>query len=79
MKDKLKLNEGESLNFVRATKGPIAGEDLNEYSIVDAKGNIVGNVVHRDHSYSCGDRRTQSVCQTDAEGNVLVNRGWTGD
>ena len=80
MKEKLVLKEGESLKFeTSSSKGFMAEEDINEYSVVDAQGNIVGKVVHRDHTAVKGFRRTQSVRQTDAEGKVVVDVGWSGD
>ncbi|MEE1922701.1 hypothetical protein V0R50_10640 [Pseudomonas sp. 148P] len=80
MENRVKLNAGESLKFVSCqSKGFMAEEDINEYSVIDAQGNIVGKVVHRDHTAVNGFRRTQSVLQTDADGKVVVDVGWSGD
>lgn len=80
MENRVKLNAGESLKFVSSqSKGFMAEEDINEYSVVDAQGNIVGKVVHRSHTAVRGFRKTQSVLQTDADGKVVVDVGWSGD
>jgi len=77
MKDKVKLKEGESLRHEQSTsKGFMAEEDINEYSIVNEQGQVVGSVVHHDHTAVRGGRRTQSVRQTDSSGNVIVNESW---
>lgn len=74
MKDKVKLKDGETLKFVGSeSKGFMAEEDINEYSVLDSQGQVVGKVIHRDHTAVKGFRRTQSVYQTDAEGKVIVD------
>lgn len=79
MKNRVKLKDGESLKFVSSSsKGFMAEEDINHYSVVDAQGQVVGAVVHHDHTAVKGFRRTQSVRQTDASGAVIVDETWTG-
>ncbi|MEA5670507.1 hypothetical protein VA602_04055 [Pseudomonas sp. MH2] len=80
MQSRVKLNAGESLKFISShSKGFIAEEDITEYSVVDSQGQIVGAVVHRDHTAVNGFRRSQSVRQTDINGKVIVDESWTGD
>lgn len=78
-KTKVKLQDGEQLQRTRsATKGFMGEEDVNEYLIVNAKGETVGTVVHTDHTAVKGFRRTQTVRQVDSSGNVVTDERWTG-
>lgn len=78
--DKVKLKEGETLKRERSySTGFMSEEDINEYAVLDARGTVVGKVVHTDHTAVRGFRRTQTVHQTDAEGRVLTDERWTGD
>lgn len=75
--DKVKLNDGETLKHVSSrSKGPLAEEDITEYSVLNSDGQIVGKVVHKDHTAIKGFRRTQSVYQTDSGQKVIVNENW---
>lgn len=79
MKDKVKLNPGEELKFESSrSKGFMAEEDINEYSVVNAAGQVVGQVIHTDHTAVRGFRRTQTVRQTDVNGKVIVDEHWEG-
>ncbi|PIB56170.1 hypothetical protein [Pseudomonas sp. 2995-1] len=76
---KLKLNDGETLKHVSSrSKGSMAQEDITEWSVLNSSGEVVGTVIHNDHTALNGFRRTQSVRQTDSQNNVLVDESWTG-
>lgn len=77
MKDKLKLNPGETLQQVGfRNKGSMAQTDIETLSILNADGVVVGNVVYTDHTDLKTSRRKQHVCQTDIEGKVIVDERW---
>lgn len=77
MKEKLILNSGEELVLEsRKSKGTMAQTDIEHYSIVNANGVVVGNVLYEDHTSLNGFRRTQTIIQTDLNGNVLVRASW---
>jgi hypothetical protein len=79
LKDKVKLNPGEELKFESShSKGFMAEEDINEYSVVNSEGLVVGKVKHTDHTAVRGFRRTQTVRQTDLNGTVIVDEHWEG-
>lgn len=78
-KSKLKLKDGETLKHVSShSKGSMAQEDITEWSVLNPSGEIVGKVIHKDHTSLNGFRRTQSVRQTDIQNNVLVDESWVG-
>jgi hypothetical protein len=56
----------------------MAEEDINEYSVVNADGQVVGKVIHTDHTAVKGFRRTRTVRQTDINGKVIVDEHWEG-
>jgi hypothetical protein len=75
---KVKLNEGETLKHESSrSKGSMAQEDITEYSVLNSDGQIVGTVVHKDHTAIKGFRRTQSVYQTDSDRKVIVDESWS--
>ena len=77
MQDKLKLNPGDKLKFTHSkSKGSMAETDIDYYSIINSNGEVVGEVVHEDHTSLNGFRRTQHVRQTDMNGNVIVREAW---
>ncbi|MBF6651035.1 hypothetical protein [Methylobacter sp. BlB1] len=77
MKEKLKLNSGETLKQEsHRSKGTMAETDIWTYSILDSNGNKVGSVVHTDHTSIKGFNRTQSVEQRDSDGKVIVDVSW---
>lgn len=77
LKDKVKLNPGEELKFESSqSKGFMGEEDINEYSVLDSEGRVVGKVTHTDHTAVRGFKRTQTVRQTDSTGNVIVDDRW---
>jgi len=77
-RSKVKLNDGETLKHVSSrSKGPLAEEDITEYSILNSEGQVVGTVIHKDHQAIKGSRRTQSVYQTDTSHKVIVEENWT--
>jgi hypothetical protein len=73
-KDKVKLSAGEELKFENShSKGFMGEEDINEYSVLDSEGRVVGKVTHTDHTAVRGFKRTQTVRQTDSSGKVIVD------
>lgn len=79
-RSKVKLNQGEELKREKSySKGFMAEEDISEYSVLNSEGQVVGSVIHRDHTAVKGFRRTQTVRQTDSNGKVIVDEHWTGD
>lgn len=77
MEEKLKLNQGETLKLIKSgSEGFMAETDVNEYSILNTAGEIVGSVVYTDHTAVRGFRRTQTVVQKDMHGKVIVNERW---
>lgn len=79
LKDKVKLNPSEELKFESSrSTGFMAEEDINEYSVVNADGQVVGQVTHTDHTAVRGFRRTQTLRQTDVNGKVIVEEHWEG-
>lgn len=75
--ERLKLQEGESLRFDNShSKGSLAQEDIDTYSIVNLNGEIVGSVVLRDHTAINGFARTISVTQKDIAGKTIVDESW---
>ena len=79
-RDKVKLKDGEQLKYESSqTKGFMSEEDVNVYAVLDAAGKVVGKVIHTDHTAVKGFRRTQTVRQSDIDGQVLVDERWFGD
>ncbi len=77
MKEKLKLNQGETLNLVKSrSEGFMAETDVDDYEIVNAAGEVVGSVTYTNHTAVKGFRVTQSVVQKDANGKVIVDTRW---
>ncbi len=77
MESKLKLNEGDTLKQTdHRMKGPMQETDIWTYSILNKDGEVVGSVVHTDHTAIKGFRRTQTVEQKDSLGNVIVSTSW---
>jgi len=73
LKEKLKLNSGETLKQEsHRSKGTMAETDIWTYSILDSNGNKVGSVVHTDHASIKGFNRTQPVEQRDSDGKVIA-------
>lgn len=77
MKTKIKLNSGEILRHDgHRSKGTMAQTDIDSYSILNENGQIVGKVVHEDHTPLDGRSRTQHVTQTDINGKIIVQESW---
>jgi hypothetical protein len=77
MRDKLKLNEGDTLKQEsHRSKGSMAEMDIYTYSIMNSDGEIIGAVKHTDHTAIRGFRRTQTLEQKDASGNIVVDEAW---
>lgn len=75
-KQKLKLEEGETLRLDRAReRGHLGQEEVESYSVIDRKGEVVGSVEHTNHTAVNGFRRTESVVQRKA-GVTLVDERW---
>ncbi len=77
MKEKLKINQGETLALVKSkSEGFMAETDVDEYEIVNTSGEIVGSVVYKNHTAVKGFRVTQSVIQKDVNGKTIVDIRW---
>lgn len=77
MRTKIKLNEGEELNLeFSRSKGSMAETDIDNYSVINQTGEIVGSVEHTDHTSLNGFKRTQHVIQKDKSGNIIVELSW---
>ncbi len=77
METKIKLNSGETLRHDKhKSKGSMAQTDIDYYSILNEKNEVVGNVVHEDHTSLKGFRRTQHVTQTDINGKIVIQESW---
>lgn len=77
METKIKLNSGEILRHDNhRSKGTMAQTDIDTYSILNQNNEVVGKVVHEDHTPLDGRGRTQHVTQTDADGTTIVKESW---
>ncbi|WP_331775449.1 hypothetical protein [Sulfurospirillum sp. 1612] len=77
MESKLNLNAGDTLKQTEhKMKGPMQETDIWTYEILNQDGEVVGSVIHKDHTAIKGFRRTQSVEQKDSSGNVIVSTSW---
>jgi len=77
MKSRIKLNEGEKLKHEKhRSEGTLAETDIDTYSVVNLSGDVIGSVVHTDHTSIKGFARTQSVLQKDAVGTIIVDETW---
>ena len=77
MDSRVKLGANERLELAkRESKGPWNETDIFTYHILDSSNRIVGSVVHTDHTSQNGLRRTQSLVQRDAHGNVVLEADW---
>lgn len=77
MQSRLKLKQGETLKQTNhRSKGPLAEMDIYTYEIIDQAGEVVGSVVHTDHTAIKGFKRTQTVEQKDKSGKVIVDEQW---
>lgn len=78
MRDKLKLEVGQTVKFVKSREIGFRGEtDVSEYNVLDANGHVVGTVELSEHIAVRGFRKTNTVVQKDAQGNTLVSETWT--
>ncbi len=77
MIEKLTFGKGEALKLESSrSKGTMGQTDIDTYSIVNEEGQIVGKVIHTDHTALNGLKRTQTVVQEDLNGNIIVNVRW---
>lgn len=77
MKERLKLNQGETVNHVKPrSEGFMAETDIEEYEIVNAAGEVVGSVTYKIHTAVKGFRVTHSVVQKDINGKAIVDTRW---
>lgn len=75
---KVILNPGESLQLDDSRcEGFMQETDVYDCSVIDANGEIVGKVTASDHTAVRGFRRTISVKQTNASGQIVVDESWT--
>lgn len=76
--DKVVLNPGESLRIDGSrSEGFMEETDVYECSVIDANGTVVGRVKATDHTAVRGFKRTLSVKQTNAAGQIVVNENWS--
>ena len=77
LEEKIDIQVGTSLNLVSSRqKGPMAETDIYMYSIIDPSGQIVGTVLHTDHTPLDGRGRIQTVVQKDSNGEVVLEKHW---
>jgi hypothetical protein len=77
MRTKIKLNLGEELKHEsHRSKGSMAQTDITTYSVINEQGEIVGSVVHEDHTSLNGFSRTQHVTQKDKNGKTIIQESW---
>ena len=77
LKDKVKLNPGEELKLDSSrTKGFMGEQDIEEYSVVDSEGNVVGKVTYTKHMAVKGFKVTKTARQVDNDGNVIIDVRW---
>lgn len=78
MRDKLKLEAGQTVKLVKSREIGFRGEtDVSEYNVLDADGQVVGTVELSEHIAVRGFRKTNTVVQKDAQGNTVVSETWT--
>lgn len=77
MEERLKLEEGHTVRFLRSRETGFRGErDVSDYEILDAEGNVVGSVQLSEHMAVRGFRVTNTVVQKDAQGNTVHTESW---
>lgn len=77
METKIKLNSNEALRHDNhRSKGTMAQTDIDSYSILNENDEVVGKIVHEDHTPLDGRSRMQHVTQTDVNGKVIVQESW---
>lgn len=77
MRSKIKLNSGEELKKEsHRSKGTMAQTDINMYSVINLEGEVVGEVIHEDHTALNGFQRTQHVTQKDKNGTIIIQESW---
>lgn len=78
MYSRIKLNEGDTLQLDRSeTKGTMSETDINHYIIINEEGEVVGKIIHEDHTSINGFHRTQHVKQTDSNGKIVLETSWS--
>lgn len=76
--DKVVLNPGETLRVDSSrSEGFMQETDIDECSVLNAAGDVVGKVKATDHTAVRGFKRTLSVKQTSTSGQVVVDETWT--
>jgi len=78
-KNKLKLEEGESLRLDnKYEKGSLGQEEVELYSVVDRQGQVTGSVQYTDHtSIKAPFRNSLHLLQLEKGGNTLVDERWS--
>jgi hypothetical protein len=77
VKEKIKLNPGETIRLDRAySEGTLGQTDVERYSIVDKAGQVVGSITYTDHTALRGFKRTQSIVQKGIHGNIISEEHW---
>lgn len=73
----LVLKAGETLRFDSSRETGFMGEtDINNYSIIDGAGLIVGRVEYTEHMNVKGFKVTHSLIQTDLNGKTVLLKSW---
>jgi len=77
MESKLKLNTGDTLKQTNhKMKGSMQETDIWTYSVLNQNGEVIGSVIHTDHTSINGFQRTQTVEQKDNSGNIIISISW---
>lgn len=76
-KQKLTLNEGETLRFEsRREKGNLGQEEVELYSVVNVTGHVVGEVQYIDHTSIKAPFRKSFHLLHRKEGKTLLDERW---
>lgn len=77
--DRLKLNDGEHLRHESSkVSGFMGEEDIENYTVLNASGDVIGRVEYRCHTAVKGFRVTHSLIYRDQSGTTLLDEQWKG-
>ena len=54
----------------------MAQTDIDTYLVLNSKNEVIGKVIHEDHTSLNGFNRTQHVTQTNISGKIIVQESW---
>ena len=75
--DRLKLSQGEQLKHESSkVTGFMGEEDIDQYSVLNEAGEVIGRVEYRCHTAVKGFRVSRSLVYRDLEGRILVDEKW---